>query len=114
MRACASRNASLADEVRSARGNTSLESALTLTKAIRHGIEKLGKHMEGLSDQMAKRKTSPEEIKSVVDEIKSLLSKIEEVQPSHPRARPMLTVPGRPVHQSRYRYLGRKHLRRDT
>jgi len=68
-----------ADGARSARGNTSLESALTLTKDIRHGIEKLGKRMEALSDQNAKRQTTPEELKGVVEDIKSLLMKIEEV-----------------------------------
>jgi hypothetical protein len=68
-------------EIISARGNTSLESALTLTKDIRHGIEKLGKRMEALSNQMAKRKTSPEEIKSVIEDIKALLLKIEEAVP---------------------------------
>ncbi|KAA8915071.1 RanGTP-binding protein-domain-containing protein [Sphaerosporella brunnea] len=69
-------------EIISARGNTSLESALTLTKDIRHGIEKLGKRMEALSDQMAKRKyTNPEEVKSVIDDIKALLLKIEEAVP---------------------------------
>jgi methyl-accepting chemotaxis protein len=64
---------------RSARGNTSLESALQLTKEIRHEIEKLGKRMESLSDQMQKRKTSPDEVKSVVEDIRVLLHKIEDV-----------------------------------
>lgn len=50
-----------------------------MTKDIRHGIEKLGKRMEALSDQTTKRKTSPEEIKSVVEDIKGLLHKIEDV-----------------------------------
>ncbi|KAF8244136.1 Ran-binding-domain-containing protein [Wilcoxina mikolae CBS 423.85] len=68
-------------EIISARGNTSLESALSLTKDIRHGIEKLGKRMEALSDQTQKRKTSPEEIKSVVEDIKGLLHKIEDAVP---------------------------------
>jgi hypothetical protein len=35
--------------------------------------------MESLSDQTMKRKTSPEEIKSVVEDIKGLLHKIEDV-----------------------------------
>jgi hypothetical protein len=64
---------------RSARGNTSLESALCLTKEIRRGIEKLGKRMEALSDDTRKRKTSPEEVKTVVEDIKTLLRKIEDV-----------------------------------
>ncbi|KAI5849891.1 RanGTP-binding protein-domain-containing protein [Tricharina praecox] len=68
-------------EILSARGNTSLESALTLTKDIRHGIEKLGKRMEALSDQNAKRRTNPEEVKGVMEDIKSLLMKIEEAVP---------------------------------
>lgn len=72
-------NGGLTELPRSARGNTSLESALTLTKDIRHGIEKLGKRMEALSDQNAKRRTNPEEVKGVMEDIKSLLMKIEEV-----------------------------------
>lgn len=66
-------------EIISARGNTSLESALNLTKEIRHGIEKLGRRMETLSNQMDKRKANPEEVKSVMEDIKALLSKIEDV-----------------------------------
>jgi methyl-accepting chemotaxis protein len=65
-------------EIISARGNTSLESALNLTKEIRHGIEKLGRRMEALSTQMDKRKAKPEEVKSVMEDIKALLSKIED------------------------------------
>ena len=72
---------SLTGDPRSARGNTSLESALNLTKEIRHGIERLGKRMEALSEQSEKRRTSPEEIKSVMEDIKALLHRIEDVGP---------------------------------
>lgn len=66
---------------RSARGNTSLESALTLTKAIRHDIQSLGVTVSDLSDQVGgrKRHKNSDEIRAVMREIKTLLRKIEDV-----------------------------------
>ncbi|KAI5846438.1 RanGTP-binding protein-domain-containing protein [Morchella snyderi] len=70
-------------EIISARGNTSLESALTLTKAIRHDIESLGVRLSDLSNQSEgiKRPKNQDEIKGVVHDIKDLLGKIEDAVP---------------------------------
>lgn len=70
-------------EIISARGNTSLESALTLTKAIRHDIESLGVRLSDLSNQSEGRKRlkNQDEIKGVVHDIKDLLEKIEDAVP---------------------------------
>lgn len=70
-------------EIISARGNTSLESALTLTKAIRHDIEFLGVRLSNLSDEGGgrKRPKGQDEIKAVVQDIKELLEKIEDAVP---------------------------------
>lgn len=66
---------------RSARGNTSLESALTLTKTIRHDIQSLGVTVSELSNQDGgrRRHKSSDEITAVMREIKTLLRKIEDV-----------------------------------
>lgn len=66
---------------RSARGNTSLESALTLTKTIRHDIQSLGVKVSDLSDQDDGRRKhrTTDEIRAVMKEIKNLLRKIEDV-----------------------------------
>ncbi|PWW72368.1 Ran-binding-domain-containing protein [Tuber magnatum] len=70
-------------EIISARGNTSLESALTLTKNIRHDIQSLGVKVAGLSAQGGghKRRRSQDEINDVVQGIKQLLRKIEDAVP---------------------------------
>ncbi|RPB04111.1 Ran-binding-domain-containing protein [Choiromyces venosus 120613-1] len=70
-------------EIISARGNTSLESALTLTKNIRHNIQSLGVRVASLSAQEGGRKRlkSPDEINAVVQDIKQLLRKIEDAVP---------------------------------
>ncbi|KAG0135850.1 RanGTP-binding protein-domain-containing protein [Tuber indicum] len=70
-------------EIISARGNTSLESALTLTKNIRHDIQSLGVRVAGLSAQGGgrKRRRSQDEINAVVQDIKQLLRKIEDAVP---------------------------------
>ena len=78
-------------ELIAARGNTSLESAVSLTKSIRYEIQKLGKRLsiaandEELLRQENSRARSREdatrELKSIIAQIKDLLVRIEDAVP---------------------------------
>ncbi|TGZ78196.1 Ran-binding-domain-containing protein [Ascodesmis nigricans] len=71
-------------EIISARGNTSLESALTLTKNLRHEIQELGVRLSGLTQPLPgkkKRQRSQEEVNAVMEDIRRVLVKIEEAVP---------------------------------
>ena len=70
---------------RSARGNTSLETAVSLTKSLRYDIQALGQRLAELNAQSSaeRRKRTREDIKAVMDDIKLLLNRIEDV--SSPR-----------------------------
>ncbi|KAL7268326.1 Ran-specific GTPase-activating protein 30 [Rhizina undulata] len=72
-------------EIISARGNTSLDSALTLTKSLRHDMQELGVRLSELTAQgegkSRRRKRDQSEIKAVMDDIRDLLRKIEDAVP---------------------------------
>lgn len=78
-------------ELLSARGNTSLESAVSLTKEIRYQIQRLGKHLsdaaedERLVKAKAKHAKSRAEAESrlrrIAQDIKNLLARIEDAVP---------------------------------
>ncbi|KKY24393.1 putativebinding protein [Phaeomoniella chlamydospora] len=71
-----------------ARGNTSLESAVTLTRSLRFEIQALGQRLERAAAAEEKARTNTKvkiqndvEIKSIINEIKKLLSRIEDAVP---------------------------------
>ncbi|KAF8422615.1 RanGTP-binding protein-domain-containing protein [Tirmania nivea] len=70
-------------EIISARGNTSLETAVSLTKSLRYDIQALGQRLAELNAQSGteRRKRTREDIKAVMDDIKLLLSRIEDAVP---------------------------------
>ncbi|OWO97395.1 hypothetical protein B2J93_3095 [Marssonina coronariae] len=78
-------------ELISARGNTTLESAVTLTKALRWDIQALGVRLAKAataeessrrkSDQAKSKATHEEEIRLIVKDIRSLLTRIEDAVP---------------------------------
>jgi len=78
-------------ELISARGNTSLESAVSLTKDIRYEIQKLGTRLSNAAneEELLRRKSSraksreesERELKSIVAAIKGLLIRIEDAVP---------------------------------
>lgn len=78
-------------ELIAARGNTSLESAVSLTKAIRHDIQSLARRLESaaLAEELAlsgalsarARAQNEFEIKSIILDIRKLLEKIEDAVP---------------------------------
>ncbi|KAK5737312.1 Ran-specific GTPase-activating protein 30 [Elasticomyces elasticus] len=78
-------------ELISARGNTSLESAVSLTKELRYEIQRLGTRLSDAAneEELLKRKSSraksreqtEHELKSIVSSIKSLLVRIEDAVP---------------------------------
>ena len=72
----------------SARGNTSLESAVSLTKSLRFEIQQLGQRLEkaAAAEEKARQTTKAKiqndlEIKSIINDIKTLLSRIEDAVP---------------------------------
>ena len=78
-------------ELIAARGNTSLDSAVSLTKAIRMGIQALGTRMAkaATDEELARRGSSKAntraqadlEVKLIIKDIQSLLSQIEDAVP---------------------------------
>lgn len=78
-------------ELISARGNTSLESAINLTKEIRHGIQRLGTRLSDAAneEELLQRKSSRAKTREQVEqmlayiilEIKALLVRIEDAVP---------------------------------
>ncbi len=78
-------------ELISARGNTSLESAVTLTKSLRWEIQTLGSRVEMAvaEEQLARRGSSKAksrdqndiELKSIISDMKRLLNRIEDAVP---------------------------------
>ncbi|CCU74361.1 RanGTP-binding protein [Blumeria hordei DH14] len=79
------------DQTRSARGNTTLESAVTLTKKLRWDIQSLGVRLEKAASaeeksrkkrERTKSRTAHEtEIRQIVDGIKLILARIEDAVP---------------------------------
>lgn len=69
-------------ESRSARGNSSLESAVSLTKALRYDIQQLGQRLANAASQSENklRKRTKEDIKAVIDDIRNMLNRIEDVR----------------------------------
>ena len=75
----------------SARGNTSLESAVTLTKSLRHGIQLLGQRLAKaaeVEEDMQRRSSNPKdkarhsfELKQIAANIRKLLTRIEDAVP---------------------------------
>ncbi|EMC99567.1 hypothetical protein BAUCODRAFT_29940 [Baudoinia panamericana UAMH 10762] len=78
-------------ELISARGNTSLETAATLTRDIRYEIQRLGVRLSNAAndEEMLKRKSSraksreetERELKAIIYQIKNLLTRIEDAIP---------------------------------
>ncbi|KAF2162283.1 hypothetical protein M409DRAFT_58389 [Zasmidium cellare ATCC 36951] len=78
-------------ELIAARGNTSLESALSLTKDIRYEIQKLGVRLSNAAneEELLRRKSSraksreetDHELRAIVQQIKLLLARIEDAVP---------------------------------
>jgi hypothetical protein len=78
-------------ELISARGNTTLESAVTLTKEIRYDIQRLGKRLNDAAndEELLKRKSSraksreenERELKAIIAAINALLVRIEDAVP---------------------------------
>ncbi|KAK4508394.1 hypothetical protein PRZ48_002132 [Zasmidium cellare] len=78
-------------ELIAARGNTSLESALSLTKDIRYEIQKLGVRLSNAAneEELLRRKSSRAksreetdyELRAIVQQIKNLLNRIEDAVP---------------------------------
>ncbi|KAF8459448.1 RanGTP-binding protein-domain-containing protein [Terfezia claveryi] len=70
-------------EIISARGNTSLENAVSLTKSLRYDIQALGQRLAELNAQSGaeRRRRTREDIKAVMDDIKLLLNRIEDAVP---------------------------------
>ncbi|KAH0536232.1 hypothetical protein FGG08_006878 [Glutinoglossum americanum] len=77
-------------ELISARGNTSLESAVTLTKALRWDIQVLGlrldkaataEELSSCSSKLKNRAQSEQELKLIMQEIRKLLERIEDAVP---------------------------------
>ncbi|KAK4635783.1 Ran-specific GTPase-activating protein 30 [Fulvia fulva] len=78
-------------ELIAARGNTSLESAVSLTKDIRYEIQKLGKRLQDAandeellrhrSNKAKSREDTSQELKGCIDHIKLLLARIEDAVP---------------------------------
>jgi hypothetical protein len=77
--------------LRSARGNTTLESAVTLTKALRMDIQSLGTRLAkaATAEEASRRKSNraksqaghEKEIREIVQEIRRLLSRLEDAVP---------------------------------
>ena len=72
----------------SARGNTSLESAVSLTKSLRFEIQTLGQRLEraAVAEENARSSTKAKiqndvEIKAIINDIKKLLERIEDAVP---------------------------------
>ena len=78
-------------ELISARGNTSLESAVALTKEIRYEIQKLGTRLSNAAndEELVRRKSSraksrletEQELKAIISTIKALMTRIEDAVP---------------------------------
>ncbi|KAK6346598.1 hypothetical protein TWF696_006719 [Orbilia brochopaga] len=75
-------------EILAARGNTSLESAMALTKSLREDIENLGVRLSSAADTEEKMKTTKKKgqhdqstAKKIIAEIKDLTKRIEDVVP---------------------------------
>ena len=79
-------------ELISARGNTSLESAVTLTKEIRYEIQRLGSRLSDAANEEQKlqstdryshsrREQTDRELQAIIRSMKSLLAKIEDSVP---------------------------------
>ncbi|KAF2767304.1 Ran-binding-domain-containing protein [Teratosphaeria nubilosa] len=78
-------------ELISARGNTTLESAVTLTKEIRYDIQRLGKRLNDAAneEELLRRKSSraksreenEREMKAIITAVKELLVRIEDAVP---------------------------------
>jgi len=77
---------SFADENRAARGNTSLESAVLLTKALRRDIQSLGVRLQDAAateerERIGRKKGhDPDEAKRIILEMKNMMSRIEDVR----------------------------------
>lgn len=77
-------------ELIAARGNTSLESAVSLTKSLRYDIQQLGRRLEAaatinIDDKPSRKAASREEndrrLQVVIDEMRLLLARIEDAVP---------------------------------
>ena len=75
-------------ELISARGNTSLESAVALTKSLRLDIHEMGQKLQSVGNEAANRSTSAAskarshaELKQVVAQMRSLLNRIDDAVP---------------------------------
>ncbi|CAG8979293.1 hypothetical protein HYALB_00012676 [Hymenoscyphus albidus] len=78
-------------ELISARGNTTLESAVTLTKALRWDIQQLGTRLEkaAAAEELSRKKSTraktkalhDAEIRNIVKDIRALLARIEDAVP---------------------------------
>lgn len=77
-------------ELIAARGNTSLESAVVLTKDIRYEIQKLGQRLQDASEAEQLQRTSKragfreemdQELREIIQQIKILLDRIEDAVP---------------------------------
>ncbi|KAF8465907.1 RanGTP-binding protein-domain-containing protein [Kalaharituber pfeilii] len=70
-------------EIIAARGNTSLETAVALTKSLRYDIQALGQRLaeENLQSGPRRRRRTKEDVKAVMDDIKAMLDRIEDAVP---------------------------------
>ena len=75
-------------ELISARGNTTLESAVALTKSLRSELQVVGQKLESVSQGVEKRSSSSaadarqeQELKAVLGQMKKLLSRIDDAVP---------------------------------
>ena len=71
----------LTNGISSARGNTSLETAVSLTKSLRYDIQALGQKLAEANSQPSGIRTrrSKEDIKAVMEDMKAMLNRIEDV-----------------------------------